>query len=184
MNAATIRQAARQCGFDEAEYLPIRDIRVYPEVRKICQGNSCRGYGAPWACPPGVGSLEECRRQLMQFDQMLLLSKVYPLEDSFDFEGMQAGMQHFKQVIDALEDRLEGHLTNYRLLGNEGCSRCAQCTYPHAPCRFPQRLHPSLEGYGLMVSELAKTAGMAYHHGPDTVTFFGALLLKNNSERE
>lgn len=50
------------------------------------------------------------------------------------------------------------------------------CTYPSAPCRFPHQLHPSLEGYGFLVKELADAAGMHDHNGPLTVTYFGALL--------
>ena len=34
----------------------------------------------------------------------------------------------------------------------------------------------SLEGYGIFVSELATQAGMKYNNGPNTVTFFGALI--------
>ena len=62
------------------------------------------------------------------------------------------------------------------LLSNEGCGRCARCTYPDAPCRFPELLHHSLEGYGWIVKELADAAGIRYHNGPNTVTYFGALL--------
>ena len=58
---------------------------------------------------------------------------------------------------------------------------CAACTYPDAPCRFPQRLHHAIEGYGLNVSELARQAGVRYVNGPNTVTYFGAVLM---NERE
>jgi len=33
----------------------------------------------------------------------------------------------------------------------------------------------SLEGYGFIVSELAESAGIRYHNGANTVTYFGAL---------
>ena len=35
---------------------------------------------------------------------------------------------------------------------------------------------PSLEAYGVNVSQLAKTAEMKYVNGQDTVTYFGAVL--------
>ena len=56
------------------------------------------------------------------------------------------------------------------------CGRCASCTYPDAPCRFPEELYHSLEGYGFNVSELAGQAGIRYMNGPSTVTFLGAVL--------
>ena len=67
-------------------------------------------------------------------------------------------------------------LPEAQILSNESCGRCAECTYPDAPCRFPEELYHSIEGYGLNVSELAGQAGIRYMNGPSTVTFFGAVL--------
>ena len=36
----------------------------------------------------------------------------------------------------------------------------------------------SLEGYGFIVNELATEAGIRYNNGANTVTYFGALLYK------
>lgn len=33
------------------------------EVRKMCEVNTCRQYGKTWACPPGLGTLEECQKK-------------------------------------------------------------------------------------------------------------------------
>lgn len=176
-----IRRAAAESGFTEFGAIGTKNLKYYPEVRKICEGNVCRNYATSWACPPAVGSLEECRARTEQYDTMLLFSKKYDLEDSFDFEGMTAGLQNFKRAVDAFDEKLKGILPAFLLLANEGCGRCKKCTYPDAPCRFPQLLHPSLEGYGFVVNELAGRAGIRYNNGPDTVTYFGALLF--NEER-
>lgn len=162
-----VHQLFTECGYVSAEK------RIfYPEVRAICAENTCRNYAATWACPPAVGILEECREQVGRYD----------LEDSFDFEGMMEGMQDFKRQVDALHRSVGALLPEFLLLSNEGCGRCAVCTYPYAPCRFPQMLHPSLEGYGFMVSELAASTGIRYHHGANTVTYFGALLFHDTSK--
>ncbi|MFQ6804175.1 MAG: DUF2284 domain-containing protein [Lachnospiraceae bacterium] len=34
----------------------------------------------------------------------------------------------------------------FLILSNEGCDLCSECTYPEAPCRFPDRSHGSIEG--------------------------------------
>ena len=44
------------------------------------------------------------------------------------------------------------------------------------PCRHPELAMPSLETYGINVSELAASSGMKYINGQNTVTYFGALL--------
>ena len=177
-----IEEIAAECGFTECGYIPIAHLNYSSEVRKICEGNSCRSYGTSWACPPAVGTLEECRERVEQYDTMLLFTKKYELEGSFDFEGMGEALHDFKKAVDRFHRRLDPVLPSFLLLSNEGCGRCAECTYPDEPCRFPDLLHHSLEGYGFVVNELAKAANVRYNNGPNTVTFFGALLFNANKE--
>ena len=171
-----IREAVLKTGFTACGAVPRTSLVFHPEIRALCEGNACRSYHTSWACPPAVGTLAECQRRVEQYDTMLLFSCKYDLEDSFDFEGMTAGLHAFKKTVDAFDAELKLLLSDYHLLSNEGCGLCETCTYPSAPCRFPSKLHPSLEGYGFVVSELAKNAGIRYINGADTVTYFGALL--------
>ncbi|MBQ8638970.1 MAG: DUF2284 domain-containing protein [Lachnospiraceae bacterium] len=158
-------------GITSFGYVRTADLHFFEEIRAICAGNQCRNYGKTWACPPAVGTLEECRSQCLKFSSAMVFSASYPLEDSFDYEGMVHGHRQFKQVCDNLHEMLDfPHL----LLSNEGCVRCQTCTYPNAPCRFPEKLFPSLEGYGILVSDLAKSAEMPYIKAGH-VTYFGLL---------
>ena len=170
-----IRALALEATFTRAEYIEIDSVVFRPEVRDMCAVNTCRRYGTTWACPPGVGTLEECRDRLRSFSHLLLFSKKYDLEDSFDFEGMVEGQKDFKVTVDRFAQLLGDSLSSYLLYSNEGCDRCATCTYPDAPCRFPHMLRPSLEASGLVVGDLANAAGIPYNNGPATVTYFGAI---------
>lgn len=171
-----LKEIAMGCGFSECGYVCIKKLKYYPEVIALCEGNTCRGYAASWACPPAIGTIEECRERVGQYENMLLFSCKYDLEDSFDFESMTAGMRDFKKKTDVFHEHLNCVLPGFLLLSNEGCGRCSKCTYPDASCRFPHLLHHSLEGYGFIVNELAVEAGVRYNNGANTVTFFGALL--------
>ena len=115
---------------------------------------------------------------------MLVLSGKYDLEDSFDFEGMQEGAKKFHEASRALNEWLRKKGLDYILLANEGCDLCKKCTYPDAPCRFPDMATGSLEGYGIFVSELANLAGVKYNNGPSTVTYFGALICNGDIPAE
>lgn len=159
-----------QLGITAFGYIPTSEIVFAEEVRRICAGNQCGQYGKTWACPPAVGTLEECREKCLRYTSAFVFSSKYDLEDSFDYEGMVLGRRKFKDVCNALYKLLK---QPYLLLANEGCSRCESCTYPDHPCRFPDTLFPALEGHGILVNELAKSAGMRYHHGANTVTYFG-----------
>jgi predicted metal-binding protein len=175
-----IMELVGSCDFTESGCLRTETLKYHPEIRKICEDNRCRDYGTSWACPPAVGTLAECRARVNAYRHMLLFSRKYELEDSFDFEAMTEGMLDFKKRVDRLQKELDCVLSDYLLMANEGCGRCSRCTYPDAPCRFPHLLHHSLEGYGFLVNELAAEAGIRYHNGENTVTFFGALLFNGH----
>jgi len=175
-----VKMIAGETGFWETGYVPMDSLNYYQDVRKICEGNSCRNYAASWACPPAVGTLDECKARVNQYDRMLLFSQVYQLKNSFDLKGMIESLYSFKKLVDRFQHNLGDTLSGYLLLSNEGCGRCTVCTYPDAPCRFPELLHHSLEGYGFMVHQLAKEAGMRYNNGANTVTYFGALFFNAN----
>ena len=172
-----IRQLALDSGMYQAEYLDADRIKCYPEVRKTCEGNGCGNYNKTWTCPPGVGTLEECEARLRRFDKMLLFSKKYELEDSFDIEGMGEALLDLTKTVAVFDVMIRPVLSEFILLSNEGCDRCKVCTYPDEPCRFPELVHHSISSYGLYVAELAKTAGVNYNNGPATVTSLGALMV-------
>lgn len=160
-----------------------KEISFSEEVRKYCEANTCNAYGKSWTCPPGVGTVEECKRRTLSFSHMLVFSSFFELEDSFDFEGMMRAMDEFKKICRQIDDIVHNYLDRYLILSNEGCNRCATCTYPDQPCRMPDKIHPSIEGFGIWVNELAKSAGLAYHHGKDTVTYFGGVLFDEKDLR-
>ena len=171
-----VKDAVLKSGMWQAGYVNKQSLKYYQEIRDICRSNACRHYGASWACPPAVGTLNECRARVDQYDNFLLFSQKYALEDSFGIEGMQRRMLAFKDSVDVLDDMIKSMLPRRLILSNEGCARCAKCTYPNMPCRFPERLYHSIEGYGFNASELAEAAGIMYNNGVNTVTFLGGLL--------
>ncbi|MDR0818375.1 MAG: DUF2284 domain-containing protein [Oscillospiraceae bacterium] len=156
-----------------------KNVEFSEEVRKMCEVNTCRQYGKTWACPPAVGTIDECRTRAQSYAYMLVFSQKFDLEDSYDFESVGTAMKDFKAVASRLDEEVKPYLTNYLMLSNEGCGKCESCTYPDNPCRFPDKVHGSIEGYGIFVSNLATQAGMGYNNGKDTVTFFGALLFND-----
>lgn len=111
-----------------------------------------------------------------QFKHAFVFNAVYPLEDSFDYENMIAGHHAFKTLCDDLYALVSKQDSSFLLLSNEGCNRCKTCTYPTSSCRMPEMLFPSLEGFCINVAALAKTSGISYNNGQNTVTYFGMLL--------
>lgn len=174
----SIEPLLKDAGFFQYGIVETNKIHFSQEVRDMCKANVCRQYGKTWACPPAIGTVNECKDRIQRYKNMLVFSGKYELEDSFDYEGMMEGLHLFKESCRKLDSFLEetGELKDYLVLSNEGCDRCKQCTYPDLPCRFPDKVHGALEGYGIFVNELAKQAGIQYINGKNTVTYFGALV--------
>lgn len=163
-------------GIKEHAVLAVQEIEFSSEVRKLCADNYCGGYGRTWACPPGVGTVEECRTKCEKYSSVYVFSTVHELEDSFDYEGMMEGKAAHEKICGEIEKLFAAEFGDTLMLTAEGCGNCEKCTYPDAPCRFPDRMHPSVESYGISVVKEAATAGIQYINGENTVTYFGNIF--------
>ena len=92
----------QKIGIHESGVISTAEIVFDQEIRKLCEQNVCRLYGTSWACPPAVGTVEECRARCLRYASAMVFNAVYPLEDSFDYEGMQRGHGAFKELCDRL----------------------------------------------------------------------------------
>lgn len=158
----------------EVAMLGTKDIPFSEEVVAACARNACGCYGKTWQCPPGVGTLAERMELCHSYDRAIVFTTKHDLEDSFDVEGWARGRTEHEAVTDRV---LEMCPFERRLaFSAEGCSLCKSCTYPDAPCRFPNRARVSVEANGIFVVELARMCNIHYHNGKNTVTYFSMLL--------
>lgn len=163
-------------GFSHAAYLDPKALELLPEVRDMCAVNRCGMYGKTWACPPACGTLEALREKLHGYDYGLLLQVTGQMEDDYDVDTIEATERACKAALERLTEVWRPRCGRLLALSAGGCTRCAQCTYPDAPCRFPDLLAPSLEACGLLVSRECERAGLPYYYGPQTMTFTAAIL--------
>ncbi|MBR3147563.1 MAG: hypothetical protein IKF54_05415 [Eubacterium sp.] len=172
----TLISLAYEAGLSGIGEADIGKLEYSEQIREICRGNTCRNYNTSWACPPATGTLEECRKRCEKYLHMLLFSKVYDLDGDLQLEKVLHAMSDFKDTVYRFDMLTEDVLPDKLILSNEGCGICEECTWPNQPCRFPHKLHHSIEGYGFDIVRLSEMAGLSYDNGPGTVTFFGALL--------
>ena len=67
------------------EFFRTEDLVFTPRVRTVCQ-LECRRYGTSWACPPGVGSVESCRKRCAGYNRCLLIGTVTEVADICDID--------------------------------------------------------------------------------------------------
>jgi predicted metal-binding protein len=169
---------AADAGFTCSGKLDVSTLEFLPEVRDMCSADKCHNYNRSWSCPPAVPSLEEMREKVKQYSEGLLVQTVTQLEDGFDFEGMMDAGKRHGAAFYALWRTLRELYPELYPMGSGGCTRCEKCTYPDAPCRFPDELMHSMEACGLLVSKVCTDNGMKYNHGKDTLAYTACFLLE------
>lgn len=178
MNYENLSAIAQQCGFTAWAPLEVSTIELKQEVRDMCAVNSCGQYGKRWSCPPGCGELADCRANLESCTGGILVQTMGDIEDGFDFEAMMEiesdHKEHFLQMYAALREQGVDTLA----LGAGCCTKCANCTYPDAPCRFPKEMVSSMEAYGMLVMEVCKANGLQYYYGADKMAYTSCFLIR------
>ena len=159
--------------------MPVAEIVFNEAFREACASNQCGKYGTNWACPPGVGAPAALIARARRFRNGLVVQTVWPLEDSFDFDGMMdGGRKHntlFRRAMAQVTPLLSVGET--LALSAGACSLCEACTYLSGePCRLPDQALSSLEAYSVDVAALISCAGLSYSNGPSTVSYVGLIL--------
>lgn len=177
MNYNEIFNVAADTGFTHVVSLNIGTIKLKPEVRQMCETNTCGEYGRRWSCPPGCGSLGSCREKIASYKQGILVQTVGLLEDELDGEGMMETERIHKEHFLSLYELLRRQFQRVLALGTGCCTWCESCTYPSAPCRFPEKQISSMEAYGILVLEACRANGLPYYYGRCTIAYTGCFLL-------
>ena len=166
---------AKQAGFTYAVRLDPDTLSPQQDVRNMCR-NGCHRYDTCWSCPPGCGTLEQCRHRLSAYAKGILVQTVGHLEDEFDGEGMMQTQSLHNSRFAALVQQLRGTLPELLPLGAGCCEVCKDCTYPDNPCRFPHKQVSSMEAYGLLVQQLCKANDLSYYYGSGTIAYCSCIL--------
>ena len=168
----------KTCGFTNVARLDPATIELRKEVRAMCASGKCRMYGRSWSCPPACGTLEELRARISGYREGILVQTVGQLEDSMDGEGMMEAEAQHKAHFSDMHDLLLQDYPDLLAIGAGTCTRCKTCSYPDAPCRFPERMTSSMEALGMLVLDVCKANGLTYYYGPNTIAYTSCFLLK------
>lgn len=170
--------AGKAAGFQYVAPLKASTIELRQEVRDMCAANTCGKYDKNWSCPPGCGSLEELRARIAGYTEGVLVQSVGELEDEMDGETMMETERRHKATFYRFLDELLPQYPGLLALGTGCCTQCKRCTYPDAPCRFPERQVSSMESYGMLVLQVCKDNDMQYYYGPCTISYTSCFLLR------
>ncbi len=176
MDYAKLEERAKELGFSHIGPLDPKTIVLKQEVRDMCQ--PCARYNKCWSCPPGCPSLEENRETVGKYTRGILVQSTGEMEDSMDYEVMMETEAEHKKRFLKFYGELRKEFPNMTALGAGTCSQCKECTYPDAPCRFPDRMVSSMEAFGMVVTEVCVANDMKYYYGLNTITYSSCYLLE------
>lgn len=172
-------ELAKKSGADGAGIVPVADIVFHREFRADCEKNTCGHYGKSWTCPPHVGEIDELIARAQKCEGACVFCSVGKIGRPRDGDFIvQLGLRHH-ETTQSLTRAAKPLVSSLLPLGAGYCLGCSSCAIlEDAPCRKPDEATASLESYGIAVTPLAKSAGLAYNAGRGTVTFFGAMLYR------
>ena len=145
-------------------------------IRYICQ-HECPMYGKSWACPPAVGSVSECQKKCLSFQNGLMISTITDVNDISNIEETLSTRPEHEKITNQIRDFMHQQGVYPYVLSTESCAACSHCAYLDGePCRQPDRMHPCVESHGINILPLIEELGLLFQYGENVVTWFSLLL--------
>ena len=176
MDKARIEQQLLELPLFQYDWMETSELVFSERVRWICQ-TQCPMYNTTWACPPAVGTVEECKARCLSYPHALYLTTLTEVSDIANLDETLATRAPHEAVTREALAILKPHVKDVMALSTEACAICEHCAYPGAPCRHPELMFPCVESHGIIVTALAEKEGIDFYGG-NLVTWFSLLLFR------
>ena len=105
------------------DFFDPRELEFSERIRWICQ-TECPKYGTTWACPPGVGTVPECREKCLSYSQCLLISSIAEVEDISDIDETLATRPSHEELTEQVAALLRDQGEQPYILSTQACAIC------------------------------------------------------------
>ena len=158
------------------DFFDPRELEFSDRIRWICE-HECPMYGQSWACPPGVGSVDCCRKKCISYENCLLISSIVEVRDIADMEETLATRPEHEALTEQVRELMRRQGVDPFILSTEACTICERCAILEGePCRFPERMHPCVESHGINVVDVLEKRGLNFQFGANVVTWISLLF--------
>lgn len=162
-------------------FLESNQLLFTERVRYICQ-HECQMFGKTWACPPAVGTVEQCKEKCLSYPNFLMIATVTEVQDISDITETLATRGDHEAVTREAERMVQEQGMDTYTLSTEACALCESCAYPNGPCRHPEYMRPCIESHGIVLSEVAEECGLPFQYGDNVVTWFSLIFYKEKEK--
>ena len=157
-------------------YIDPAQLEFSDRIRYICQAE-CPRYGKSWACPPGVGSVAECKAKCLGYQECLVVGTITECLDIADIDETLATRPEHEKLTDQVADMLRDMGVEPYILSTDSCAICENCTFPEGkPCRHLDRMHPCIESHGINIIPALEENGLEFQYGGNIVTWYSMLF--------
>ena len=157
-------------------YIDPKELEFNDRIRWICE-HECPMYGSTWACPPGVGSVCECKARCLEYQDCLMISSITEVEDIASMDQTLATRGEHEALTNQVAQMMKDLGEEPYVLSTEACNICERCAYLDGkPCRHPERMHPCVESHGINVVPVLEQCGLEFQFGANVVTWISLLL--------
>lgn len=177
LDRTTLEAALAELPLLQYAFVPTDTIVFSERVRTICK-QECPMYNTTWACPPAVGTVEECRARCLAYPEALVITTVTEVHDIADLAETLATRAPHEALTHEVADLLRAQGQQTLVLSTEACAVCDHCAWPDAPCRHPERMFPCIESHGILATDLAEKCGLDFFNG-NLVTWFSLLFFRD-----
>ncbi|MGM9660517.1 MAG: DUF2284 domain-containing protein [Faecousia sp.] len=158
------------------DYIDPKELEFSERIRWICQ-NECPMYGKTWACPPGVGTVPDCRTKCLSFAHCLLISSIAEVTDIADMAETLATRPAHEALTEQVAALLRQQNVQPYILSTQACAICSRCAIADGqPCRHPDKMHPCVESHGINVVPILERLGLEFQFGSNVVTWISLLF--------
>lgn len=177
MNREWLERQLAELPLYQYAFIQTKDLEFSERIRWIC-AHECPMYNTNWACPPAVGSVEECKDRVLRFENALLIATITEVEDISDLNQTLATRPAHEEITRQVLELVKTQAHQTMVLSTEACAICSHCSWPHAACRHPEKMFPCVESHGIVVTSLAERMGIDFCAPGNLVTWFSLIFYR------
>ena len=157
-------------------YADPENLEFSERIRWICQ-NECPMYGKSWACPPGVGSVTQCKAKCLAYNNCLVVGTITECDDIANIDATLATRGDHEAVTNQVRELMRQQGVEPYILSTDSCAICESCTYPQGkPCRHADVMHPCIESHGINIIPTLEENGLEFQYGENIITWYSMLF--------
>ena len=176
LNRELLEQQLAELPLYVYQFIDPKGLEFSDRIRWICE-HECPMYGKSWACPPGVGSVPECEKKCLSYQNCLMISTITEVSDISNLQETLDTRPAHEKITNQVRDLMREQGIQPYILSTEACAVCERCAILDGlPCRLPGRMHPCVESHGINLLSVLDEQGLAFQYGENVVTWFSLLF--------